>query len=112
MKGMELETEHVETCYQQDLPKPGPEHDWLQQLVGDWETDMECCMEPGKPPMKSKGAESVRPIGGFWIIAEGEGTVMDMHMASVLTLGYARPHLIPCRLPPPAPRANPTLRSE
>jgi hypothetical protein len=68
-------TEHVETCYQQDLPKPDPEHDWLQQFVGKWETDMECCMEPGKPPMKSKGAESVRPIGGFWIIAEGEGTV-------------------------------------
>jgi Protein of unknown function (DUF1579) len=73
--------EHVE-------PKPGPEHNWLQQFVGDWETEVECRIEPAKPPMKTKGTESVRSIGGLWIVAEGESAIMDKPMTSILTLGY------------------------
>ena len=69
-------------------PKPGPEHDWLQQFVGDWETEVECRMEPGKRPMKTKGIESVRTIGGLWIVAEGKSAIMDKPMTSILTLGY------------------------
>lgn len=57
--------EHVE-------PKPGPEHDWLQQFVGDGETEVECRIEPGKPPMKAKGTESVRSICGLWIVTEAK----------------------------------------
>jgi Protein of unknown function (DUF1579) len=80
--------DHLEPCHSQEFPKPGPEHDWLQQFVGEWETDVECSAEPGEPPMKSKGTESVRPIGEFWIIAESKSTVMEKPMTSVLTLGY------------------------
>ena len=69
-------------------PKPGPEHDWLQQFVGDWETEVECRMEPGKRPMKTKGIESVRTIGGLWIVAEGKSAIMDKPMTSILTPGY------------------------
>jgi Protein of unknown function (DUF1579) len=71
-----------------DFPKPGPEYEWLHQFVGEWETDMECTMEPGKPALKSKGTERVRSIGELWIVAEGQSVVMDKPMKSILTLGY------------------------
>lgn len=71
----------------QDFPEPGPEHEWLHQFVGEWETEAECRAE-GKAPVKSKGTERVRSIGELWIVAEGESTVMDKPMRSILTLGY------------------------
>lgn len=70
------------------MPAPEKEHAWLQQLAGEWEFDAECMMEPGKPPMKSKGTESGRMIGGFWIISEVKGTFMDAPMTGILTLGF------------------------
>jgi hypothetical protein len=70
------------------MPVPGKEHTWLQQLVGDWETEAEAVMEPGKPPMKCRGTESVRTIGGFWIVAENKGTFMDVPVTGEMTLGY------------------------
>ena len=30
-----------------EFPKPQKEHEWLQQLVGDWETEMEVTGIPG-----------------------------------------------------------------
>jgi hypothetical protein len=69
-------------------PKPGPKHDWLQQLVGNWETEVECRIDPSNRPMKAQGTESVRSIGGLWIVAEGESAIMDKPMRSILTLGY------------------------
>jgi uncharacterized protein DUF1579 len=70
-----------------DVPKPGPEHEWLHQFVGEWETEAECRAE-GKSPMKSKGTERVRLIGDLWIVAEGQSIIMDKPMTSILTLGY------------------------
>jgi hypothetical protein len=41
----------------------GRHYQWLVQLLGDWavETTMEA--EPGEPPMKSTGLETVRAVG-------------------------------------------------
>ena len=75
----------------QDLPKPPPpekEHEWLKQLVGEWDTEAEATMGPGQPPMKCKGTESTRAVGGFWVISENKGTVMDQPMTGIMTLGY------------------------
>jgi Protein of unknown function (DUF1579) len=74
-----IQVEHVEPCPGQHFPKPGPEHEWLQQFVGEWEMAMECPMEPAKPTMKSKGTESVRSIDGLWVIAESKSTFMDKY---------------------------------
>jgi hypothetical protein len=63
-------------------------HIWLQQFVGEWESESEVFMEPGKPPMKFKGTESSRMIGAFWVVAEGKGDMMGMPFTSLLTLGY------------------------
>lgn len=70
------------------FPKPTPEHAWLQQLVGEWEAEGECWMEPGKPPTKSKGRDTVRAIGGFWAQATFEGDFVGQPFTGVMTLGY------------------------
>jgi hypothetical protein len=44
------------------------EHQWLQRLVGEWTYESECLMEPGKPPEKFEGSESVRSLGGLWVL--------------------------------------------
>lgn len=65
------------------------EHAWLQKLVGDWEAEMDCVMGPGQPPIKSKGVESVRSIGGLWTMGEGKGDAPDgTPVMSMMTLGY------------------------
>lgn len=70
------------------FPKPQKEHEWLQQLVGEWETESEILTEPGKPPMKAKGSESARTIGGFWILSEHKGDAFGTPFTGILTLGY------------------------
>ena len=69
-------------------PSPEKEHEWLQQFVGEWESEFEVTIEPGQPPLKGKGEETVRTLGGFWIVADGKSEMMGMPFSSVLTLGY------------------------
>jgi hypothetical protein len=46
-------------------------------------------MGPDKPPHKFSGTESVRALGGLWIIGEGRGQMPDgTPSISLLTLGY------------------------
>jgi Protein of unknown function (DUF1579) len=69
--------------------EPQKEHEWLQKLVGEWIYESECSMEPGKPPEKFAGSESVRSLGGLWILCEGRGEMPGGGMATMLmTLGY------------------------
>jgi hypothetical protein len=68
------------------MPVPTPQHEWLQKLVGEWETEIEVYMEPGKPPMKAKGSHRDRMVGGLWLISEGRNH--DNPYEFVLTLGY------------------------
>jgi hypothetical protein len=69
--------------------KPQKEHEWLTRLVGDWTMEGECSMGPGEPPMKSEAKESVRSLGGLWIVAEGSCTLPDGTPGTTqMTLGY------------------------
>ncbi len=70
--------------------EPLSEHKWLQRLVGNWESEMECSPGPDQPPMKSRGTESVRSLGGIWTIGEGTGQNPDGGevITSIMTLGY------------------------
>ena len=78
--------EQQEQCMKAE---PKKEHDWLQKLVGEWKFETECVMGPDQPPMKSKGTESVRSIGGLWIVGEGEVETPDGEPAAmIVTLGY------------------------
>jgi len=69
--------------------EPQKEHQWLQKLVGEWTCEAEMTMKPGEPPVKSKGTESVRSLGGLWILAEGQGEMPGGGSATtMMTLGY------------------------
>ena len=69
--------------------EPQKEHQWLQRLVGEWTYETEATIEPGKPPEKATGTESVRSLGGLWILAEGQGEMPGGGAATTLmTLGY------------------------
>jgi hypothetical protein len=69
--------------------EPQKEHHWLQQLVGEWTSEAEADMGPGKPPEKTRGAETVRSLGGLWVLCEGSGEMPGGGAATMLmTLGY------------------------
>jgi hypothetical protein len=76
----------------QDTPEPAApekEHEWLKQLIGEWESESEMVMAPGQPPQKAKGTESVRAIGSLWIVADVKSdSPMGVPVTAVLTLGY------------------------
>jgi hypothetical protein len=68
---------------------PQKEHRWLQRLIGEWSSETEASMGPDKPPEKSTGTESVRSLGGLWIVAEGQGEMPGAgHATTLMTLGY------------------------
>jgi len=72
------------------MPEPTKEHKWLQQFVGEWESEAEVTMAPDQPATKSKGTDRVRNLGDFWIISEGTGEMpgMEKPMTWLMTLGY------------------------
>jgi uncharacterized protein YndB with AHSA1/START domain len=65
------------------------EHGWLHRLLGEWEYESECSMGPDGPPMKARGRESVRSLGGYWVIGEGEGEMPGGgHARWIVTMGF------------------------
>jgi len=65
--------------------EPQKEHQWLNKLVGEWtyETDA------GPQAPKATGTESVKSLGGLWVLAEGDGEMPGGGPATTLmTLGY------------------------
>jgi Protein of unknown function (DUF1579) len=77
------------TQAQAEMARPRPEHQWLQNLVGEWTYETTATMEPGQPPTKFGGSESVRSLGGLWTVAEGQGEMPGGgSMTSIMTLGY------------------------
>jgi len=73
---------------QPKLPAPQKEHEWLKQLEGEWITESEAVMAPGEAPVKFKGTEVVRSLGGFWTISEIKSDFMGTPVTGVMTLGY------------------------
>ena len=71
-----------------EMPKPQKEHEWLKQLEGEWVIDAECVMAPGQPPMKCKGTETIRSLGGFFTLGEMKADMMGTPMTGIMTLGY------------------------
>lgn len=70
-------------------PQPLKEHDWLQKLVGDWTFETECSMGPDKPPETFAGRDSVRSLGGLWVLCEGSGEMPGGGTSTnIMTLGY------------------------
>ena len=57
--------------------KPIREHEWLNQLVGDWRVESEMSMGPGEPKQTAIGTETVKSLGGLWAFGEGRSTMPD-----------------------------------
>lgn len=71
------------------MAEPQAEHKWLEKLVGEWTCEGEGVMEPGKPPVKFESTETVRSIGGLWIVAEVHGEMPGCGPSTtIMTLGY------------------------
>jgi Protein of unknown function (DUF1579) len=81
--------------------KPDKEHEWLQKLVGEWTYDNVDSVTPPAAadgsdkdlqPPPSKGSETGRSLGGYWVICEGEGVMEGTGSTSppktIMTLGY------------------------
>lgn len=68
--------------------EPQAEHQWLEQLVGEWDTEMEASMGPGQPPTRHAGTEAVRSLA-VWVLCEGtsDGGGGGPHR-TLMTLGY------------------------
>ncbi|HEU0079890.1 MAG TPA: DUF1579 domain-containing protein [Longimicrobiaceae bacterium] len=65
------------------------EHRWLERLVGEWTSEMEMAMKPGEPPQTFTGTESVRSLGGLWVLCEGRGEMPGGgESTTIMTLGY------------------------
>jgi hypothetical protein len=71
-----------------EMPAPQKEHEWLKAFVGDWTSSMEASMGPDTPPMKCTGKETARMLGGFWLIADGQGDMLGTTFNHQMTLGY------------------------
>ncbi len=65
------------------------QHQWLDKLVGNWISEGDCSGGSDQPPLKTKGTEVVRSLGGVWIVAEAESEMPDGDTGNtVMTLGY------------------------
>ena len=69
--------------------KPVQEHQWLQKLVGEWRVETDMMMGQDQPRHKSESTESVKSVGGLWVVGEGTATMPDgTPMTDYLVLGY------------------------
>lgn len=71
------------------IGEPQQEHRWLDQLVGEWETEGRCDGGPGEPDLVMRGRESVCSLGGMWVVGSGDGEMPGGGRALTrITLGY------------------------
>lgn len=68
--------------------KPARDHEWLKQLVGEWEVQFKMYLQPDQPPVEAAGTDSVRTLGEHWIIAETKTVMMGSPYHGILSLGY------------------------
>jgi hypothetical protein len=68
---------------------PGESHKKLESFVGSWDTSVKSWMQPGAPPMESKGTSENRMImGGRFLEQRFTGTMMDMPFEGLGYTGY------------------------
>ena len=69
--------------------RPVPEHQWLQQLVGEWRVTSEMTMGPDQPAQSAQCTEVVKSLGGLWAFAESNVLLPNgKEMTHCSALGY------------------------
>lgn len=68
--------------------KPQAEHQWLDQLVGNWDFEHHCRMPDGSDSI-TNGKVICRSLGGMWLIGESSGESAEGgSWTSIITLGF------------------------
>jgi hypothetical protein len=70
------------------MPRPGPEHQLLARDVGVWDATVEMMPAGGAAPQVSKGTETSRMLGGFWLVSDFESEMMGQPFRGLGTTGY------------------------
>jgi len=71
-----------------DAARPREEHQWLQQLVGEWTYSGEH-EESGQPASTFEGTGHTRAVGDIWVVSEGQGEMPGVGPTTTMTtLGY------------------------
>lgn len=70
-----------------ELPKPGPEFDLLQADAGTWDVEIKAWQGPGEPTV-SKGKETNRMLGAFWLVSDFQGNMMGLEFSGHGVYGY------------------------
>ena len=78
-------------CSAQDqMPKPGKEHEALKVFEGDWTFTGKFYMDPAQPPMEMAGTETSKMVlGGFYLNSEVKSTFMGAPFDGRWTLTYS-----------------------
>lgn len=73
---------------QEAWPKPGPEHEALKQLAGDWDAKVKCTTPDGEV-QESTGTYSAKlDVGGYFLITEFKGKMLGMDFQGRGINGY------------------------
>lgn len=74
--------------FAQDFPKPGPEHEMLKQMSGEWNATIHCS-PPGQAPTESKGKMSAKlDLGGYFLVTNFDGELAGMKFQGHGVTGY------------------------
>ncbi|MBD3257137.1 DUF1579 domain-containing protein [candidate division GN15 bacterium] len=74
------------------LAQPGPEHERLASLAGEWQLSNKAWMQPGEP-LTSEGTGTAEMIlGGRFLKITNESTVMGQQYTGLSIIGFDRRH--------------------
>ncbi|WP_152052751.1 DUF1579 domain-containing protein [Tautonia marina] len=80
---------HAQEDFEAMLPQPTAEHRHLIGEVGTWDATITSFMNgPGQPPTVSKGVETNRMMGDFWLLSEFEGDFGGMPFRGHSQIGF------------------------
>lgn len=73
-----------------EFPKPRDEHRFLERLLGEWVATSSSHMKDYDPEDPAKRwTETVRSMGGLWVVSEGSGLMPNGERGSMLmTVGF------------------------
>lgn len=72
-----------------DYMTPGPMHEMMAQLTGNWKTNYKFWMDPSAEPMLTEGTSTIEMIlGGRHQMSKSNSSVMGMPMEGIWILGF------------------------
>jgi hypothetical protein len=68
---------------------PGPEHNMLMNMLGEWEGDITMWMDPSQPPQKTTGTTKYESLmDGRYVVGHYSGMMMGMPFNGMDITGY------------------------